>query len=411
MPRLLLSGTFCSLNKGDAAMQLSAACALNAVMPEAEITILTSFPDIDRQTYTAYRLCPSSRRQPAKALIRLLQAMLWWSVKRCAKVDLRGLLRSAELQEYRSADLLVDLSGDTLTEDYGIKCVLSHLMPILTALFLERPVVLYAQTIGPFSLTRPLVQRVLNRVALITTREVLSFTYVGRIGIAAPPLHLTADAAFLLSPANPERIDAILAAEGIRQTDSPLVGITVSRLLGHRFSPEDPGQFEGLIASVADYLIEYKGVTVVLVSHVLGPGEARDDRVMARRVYDKIKNRAKARLLTGDYRPEELKGVIGRFQVFLGLRMHANIAALGMRVPTLAIAYSRKTLGIMRMVGQERWVCDITTITGSELTATTEALWCERHRVRQELQERMVVVEERARENAVLVKRMIDTAR
>ena len=128
--------------------------------------------------------------------------------------------------------------------------------------------------------------------------------------------------------------------------DPPLVGIALSRLLGHRFRPRDPDQFEALIATVADYLIEQKGVTVILVSHVLGPGEERDDRVMARSVYRKLENKTGARLLDGDYRPEELKGVIGRCQLFLGLRMHANIAALAMGVPTFAIAYSRKTHGI-----------------------------------------------------------------
>ena len=409
MRRFLFSGTFCALNKGDAAMQLSAYRSLQAVMPEAEITILSSFPDIDRPTYAGYKLCKSSRRQPFAALMCLVRAGLWRVVKRYARVDLRFLLAGAELQAYRDADVLVDLSGDTLTEDYGIKCVMSHLMPIFTALCLQRPVVLYAQTIGPFGVTRPLAKFALKRVTLITAREELSFDYVRSMGIAEPSLHLTADVAFLLDPAEPERVDTILAAEGVSEADAPLVGITVSRLLGHRFRPDDPHQFETLIATVADYLIESKGATVVLLSHVLGLGEKRDDRIMAGRVYEKIKHKAKTRLLAGDYRPEELKGVIGRFQLFLGLRMHANIAALAMGVPTLAIAYSRKTLGIMRMFGQERWVCDITTLTLGELTTTMEALWSQREGVRRDLRARLAAVEQRARENAVLVKGVVDT--
>ena len=67
-------------------------------------------------------------------------------------------------------------------------------------------------------------------------------------------------------------------------------------------------------------------------------------------------------------------------EVILGLRMHANIAALAMGVPTFAIAYSRKTLGIMRMLGQERWVSDIDTLSSEALIANIEALWSERER-------------------------------
>ncbi len=408
-PRILFSGTYCSLNKGDAAMQLGAYRSLKAVIPEAEISILTSFPEIDQQTYNGFRLCKSSRRQPVGSLILLIRVMLWWVVKTCCKVDLSGLLSSRELREYRRADALVDLSGDTLTEDYGIKCFLSHLVPILIGLFLKRPVVLCAQTIGPFGITLPLARLALNRVTLITTREELSFTYLQSVGIVKPPLHRTADVAFLLDPAEPQRVNEILAAEGVSEADGPLVGITISRLLGHRYAPNDPKQFEGLMAAVVDYLIERMAVTVAMVSHVLGPGEERDDRLMATSIYRQVKNKARTRVLGGDYRPEELKGVIGRFQLFLGLRMHANIAALSMGVPTLAIAYSRKTPGIMRTVGQERWVCDIATVTLEELTKKIEALWRQRGKVCDDLQSRMVAIKQKATENAVLVRRLLET--
>ena len=392
-------------------MQLSAYRSLRTLMPEAEITILTSFPDIDRNAYPGYRLCRSSRRRPVRALTVLLRAVVWWMMKRYGKLDLRFLLGSRELQAYRQADVLVDLSGDTLTEDYGIPCVVSHLMPILTALFLERPVVLCAQTIGPFSITRPLAKAVLDRVTLIAAREEATFHYVRDMGIDKPSLHLTADVAFLLEPAEPARVDAILAAEGVcGNGDPPLVGIALSRLLGHRFRPDDPDRFEALIATVADYLIEQKGVTVVLVSHVLGPEEERDDRVMARSVYEKLENKTRTRLLAGDYRPEELKGVIGRCQLFLGLRMHANIAALAMGVPTFAIAYSRKTLGIMRMLGQQRWVSDINALSSEELIANVEALWNEREQVRRDLRVRMAEVAQRANENAILIQSVIEAS-
>ena len=219
MAKLLLSGTFCSLNKGDAAMQLAAYRSLQAVLPSLEIAILTPHPDIDRHTYPDYELLAASRRKPAMALLHLLRAALWRLAKRLGDVDLRWLRKPAELHALAEAELLVDLSGDTLSEDYGVRCVLSHLFPIVTALLLERPVVLLAQTIGPFRLTLPIAKRVLDRVTLITAREEQSFDYVRALGVAGPSLELTADIAFLLESADSKRIDEILAAEGISEVD------------------------------------------------------------------------------------------------------------------------------------------------------------------------------------------------
>ena len=79
-----------------------------------------------------------------------------------------------------------------------------------------------------------------------------------------------------------------------------------------------------------------------------------------------------------------------------------------MCVPTLAISYSRKTLGIMKMVGQERWVCDISALTEDELIEKVDELWSQREEVREDLKSRMIEVKEKARENIVLVERLLE---
>ena len=408
MPKVLFSGTFCSLNKGDAAMQISAYRSLRAVVPEAEITIHTPFPEIDRQTYSNYRLFGSCRRRAIQAMFLLLRAMLWSSFRKFGAAGPKWLLAHPELQEYQRADVIVDLSGDTITQDYGLRCLISHLIPVFIAAFLERPVVLCAQTIGPFGITKPLAKFALNRVTLITAREELSLNELRGLGVEKPRVHLTADIAFLLEPAPAQRIDEIIAAEGIGGTGRLLVGFTPSRLLGHRFGAGDDGKLERVMAALADYLIEQKGATVVLLSHVLGPGQERDDRGMARGISSLVKHRTGVRVVMGDYRPEELKGLIGRFHLFLSLRMHASIAALSLCVPTIAIAYSRKTHGIMKMLGQDHWVCDLAALTPDNLLVRLEALWAEREAVRAQLATRVEAVKTQARENAKLVRDVIE---
>jgi polysaccharide pyruvyl transferase WcaK-like protein len=94
------------------------------------------------------------------------------------------LVNNPELTAIRDTDLVVDLSGDMLTEDYGPHVAYSHFLPILTALAMGRPVMLCAQSIGPFKLTRGLARFILNRVSLITVREAISFNY-----LPGPSLH------------------------------------------------------------------------------------------------------------------------------------------------------------------------------------------------------------------------------
>jgi len=177
---------------------------------------------------------------------------------------------------------------------------------------------------------------------------------------------------------------------------------------GHRFSPRDPDRLARLIAALVDDLIARHAVTVVLVSHVLGPGDARDDRALANAIYGHVENKCMTHVIEGDYRPDELKGLIGRFEIFIGLRMHANIAALGMGVPTLAIAYSRKTHGIMAMAGQDRWTCDIDGLELEQLARQVEALWRERAHVRADLEDRMATIRRQAQENAVLIRDLLN---
>ncbi len=341
---VIFTGTFCALNKGDAAMQLSAHQALRAAIPGVDITIHTPFPDIDRPTYREWTLFETCRRRALSASVLLLRAGLWGVLKRYSAIRLHALIAHPELQQYQQADAIIDLSGDTITDDYGLRCLISHLIPVIIAICLQRPIMLCAQTLGPFGMTSPLARWVLKRVTLISVREDLSYQDVKLMGVDDAMLHRTADIAFLLQPVDGGRVDEIFEMEGL-SADQPLVGVTTSRLLGHRFDPRNPQRFETLMAEVVRHLLRRYGVHVVLLSHVSGPGPERDDRVIAKRVASLVSGRDTARLhvLTGDYRPDELKGVIGRCELFLSLRMHANIASLSMEVPTFAVAYSRKT--------------------------------------------------------------------
>ena len=154
-----------------------------------------------------------------------------------------------------------------------------------------------------------------------------------------------------------------------------------------------------LFAAVADDFIDATGATVTFIAHVTGPGAGRDDREFHRAVQTRMHNRHNAVVVAGDYRPEELKGLIGRCDAFMGLRMHANIAALATNVPTLAIAYSRKAAGIMTAAGQEHWVYDVREADRETLGTALGNLWSDRDAIREDLTSRQAGIQSLASEN------------
>ena len=86
------------------------------------------------------------------------------------------MVNDRELREYADADVIVDISMDLYSDSFGAVSVLEHTKDLMLSVLSGKPVVIWAQSLGPFrsKLTSWLVKIVLNRVALITVREEIS---------------------------------------------------------------------------------------------------------------------------------------------------------------------------------------------------------------------------------------------
>ena len=69
----------------------------------------------------------------------------------------------------------------------------------------------------------------------------------------------------------------------------------------------------------------------------------------------------------------------------LGRLCMANILAISMNVPTIGLSYSHKYLGIIELVGQEKYVCDFRTVTFDELVSKINNAWYNREKIKNEL--------------------------
>jgi polysaccharide pyruvyl transferase WcaK-like protein len=250
-------------------------------------------------------------------------------------------------------------------------------------------------------------------MSLIMVREKLSRKNLEALNIGDVPVFTTSDSAFLLREADPERTSEIMS-EVVGNIDRPLVGINVSAIISrYGFSHLDEQGarsllYTGMIVEAIDHLTEVLGLEVVMVPHVFGPG-ANDDRPVSREIRSKCRNPTRVHLIGADYSAAELKAVIGSTELFIGSRMHSMVASLSMGVPTLAIAYSQKTLGI---VGEDMdmadYVLDIRNANAKQLMEMITRLWEDRSQIKASLQERLPEIRRRAELNGHLMKRMME---
>lgn len=328
------------------------------------------------------------------------------------------LLNEAYCYEYRKADLVLDLSGDSFT-DKGSRSPI-NILGILIALTMRKPVVIYSQSIGPFiKLTKPLAKMCLNKARLITVREETSEKYLKVIGVSKTPIHQVADCAFALTPVTSEEARGILAKEGVLRKDSPLVGVSVSSLivrLAERNTPKlrvprnEKDGYLVLMARLVDFLTESIQAQVVFVPHVIAPSWwIRDDRVVGQEIYRLVKDKARVALINHDYTPEDLKGVIGQCDLFIGSRMHAVIAALSMHVPAIALGWSHKYAGIMERLGLGQYTCEYSSVTAEELISKVSDAWAKREEIKKQLISKIQREKELALLGAELVKELIDS--
>ncbi len=426
MTRILITNAWSWLNKGDAAIVITMAQAFRKYIPQAEICILSYTVGEDSRRYEQYniRVLNGLRffgGRGGSRLVRLFDVLYYWFTIGLWAVGYRLLGRNTRwlkgkrgevLDWYATADIIVSCGGEVLWG--GLSYMLFNLSEIFLGKLLGKPVVIYSQSVGPFRgrIHEWVVRAFLNRADLITLRETVSERYLKEIGVSKPPTLVTADSAFLLQPIAAPRAKELLAKEGI-DSDRPLVGMTL-RWWGFPGSTDGERRFRNYIevmSRIADYVISKLDATIVFMPQVIVPSLEEDDRLVAKEVFELINHKARFKLLSENYSPEELKGIIGQTSLFIGTRMHSNIFATSMYVPTVAIGYRHKTEGIMAMLGLEEYVCEIATLKFEELATKIDRAWRNRREISQGLAGRIKRVQEQALLNAKLVGDIISGVR
>ena len=308
------------------------------------------------------------------------------------------------------ADIVINSGGDHLSGEYGLN-PLGTFLNISYAFLLKKPVILFGDSLGYYK--NPIINLIakflLNKTKLILLRENVSKRYLEQNNITKPEIYVTADPAYFLEPISESDIKRILSKENINLNKRPVIGINPSGLIA-KFENNKTleNDFNLVLVKVIDYLVKNLNATIVLIPHVYTTTD--DDRKSINIIYDNVKHKKNLKIIRDEYSPQELKGIIGLCDLFIGARMHAMIAATSMLVPTVGIAYSHKTHGIIgEMLEQEKYILDIKEMSYEVLISKIKDVWENRENIRSELEIKIPEMKEKAFYNGKLVKELINS--
>lgn len=403
------------LNKGDAAILTGTMQLVNKAFPDAKAVIVSHTLRVDKpripvKVVSSYRFLQSGYDfYSTLRVVRLLSFVILYRLTNSCKIfrlPIINYIANETLIQYAKADIVIHRGGDNLTEDYGMPYL--YFESIFISILMRKPTIILGESIGPFTTrtSKRLAEMILNNVDVIIAREKLSIDVLHKLKIFKPRIFLLPDIAFVLQPSSIERLQILLNSENLKNLRRPVIAISISSLIArYAFTDVMEDQKIKHLISAMTNTIEYCqkkiGATFVFIPHVIGEGN--DDRVISRQIVDKLNNHKDTFVIEGEYSHEDFRAFLLEYAEFIiGSRMHANIAAISVGVPTLALAYGQKTHGIIgEMFGLSDFVIDVREVKNGEdlfirMISKIDNLWDHRDMIKQKLVLRAIEIKNEA---------------
>jgi len=295
-------------------------------------------------------------------------------------------------QRLRKADLLIMGGGNLIQDETSTQSLIYYLWVINTARRLGIKTMLYAKGIGPVN--RPgnirRVQNALTHVDLITLRERGSLEVLKDMGINGPQIHVTADAAFALPPADGN--ENILNTFGITK---PFFCVAL------RDWKHNPPNVDIEIAKLADHLVNTYGYQAVFI-----PMRPEEDSELSRRVMGLMSNPGIfVAPAIGDY--DQARNILGLASFAICMRLHALIYAMEKGVPAIGLVYSPKIRQFMETMGQP-WHIPVEEIHADKLIKFSDTIHGDKENISTEIYKSASHLRNLATKNAELCVELIE---
>ncbi len=374
-PRILLLGSNSGRNAGDLALLDTVVDQITLRQPGAVFEIPTTNPAFIAKHFQGRNVVPLGIL-PWNLSLRLLGMPVLRSISRC---DL-SLILDGIIFDHR-----------LLNPAFNFLITLVFLTP--WARLRHRPMVCFEVGVGPLKTTlgRRCARNVAQGCDLITVREGDSERLLREVGVTKE-IEVYADAAFIMRPASGQRVDEIVA--GLETGGRPLVGLNLTRYGGEwvgKGKEFDKQAFQRQVAGIIDRFTEQTGAVVILT------GTQHMDRLYLGQVRDLVTRREHVRLVTNvELSPAELTGLMGRYEMFVGMRLHSLILASSMMTPVLGMTYAPKVRSMFDLMERPELALDLGTLEPESLLETLIGFWGRRAKEKDRLRPPMEELKARA---------------
>lgn len=342
-PIFVLAGNGSYLNRGCEAIVRGTARILRNAFDNPRI-INANF-DVTKPVFLPNERDTSIVHQP-------IQVPRRWSPKWIAKNTFRFTIPKLEQQTLfgsiknaiLASEAVLSIGGDNYTLDYGVPHPFIALD--LYVKRLERPLIIWGASIGPFDSIPKFAKRILSHlrsdVTAIFVREEVSRQYLLKHGISKNVITMSEPAFLMEAKLVPEsKLGFSLPCDAIGVNLSPLMASFVTA-----------GNIKAWLlrsVSILKRLRQKFDEPLVLIPHVTAPG-SNDHKFMCELLQHLRSDRSSIFLLPDKFTAAQTKWVISRMKCMIAARTHASIAALSSCVPTVSLAYSHKTEGINKQL-------------------------------------------------------------
>ncbi len=300
MKSVFIFGYYGFHNIGDEAILEAIVEEFREILPDVKITVLSYNAS---ETSNRYQITAVSRNR-------------FWEV----------------VKSIRSSNLVMSGGGSILQDVTSSRSLMYYLGIILLAKLMGKKIAFYGNGFGPI-LRRSnqwLVKHIINWVELITVRDVESRQVMQQLGIKQP-IHVTADAAFMLKTLNED------TPESHRCPQSKKVAISVRQW-------KNKEEYVPILATCADELAQ-KGYEIFMI-----PMQTPSDRIISEEIVQQMKY--PANIINSNPTPKEMIALIAGMDFVIGMRLHSLIFSTIACVPMIGLAYETKITSFLKRVEQ-----------------------------------------------------------
>ncbi len=352
--KILISGYYGFNNSGDDAILKAIVNELKKENDNIEITALSRNPDDTRKKY---------------------------HVKAINRFSITNIIK-----EMLNSDLFISGGGSLLQDITSTRSIIYYIALIYIAKILNKQVMIYANGIGPIKrrFNRRLVKKVLEKVDLITLRDIKSKQTIEELDVNNKNVFVTADPVFTLKASDNDRIVSILESENV-PLDKKLIGICIRDW-------KNTNTIEKVLPRTIEYIKENYDVEIVFI-----PMHYPDDLNISQKIINMSNH--KCYIISNKYPIEDVMGIVKELDLIIAMRLHSLIYAAVQAVPMVGIVYDPKVEGFMNTIGMKS-LCNLESLETVDLCSIIDNLWNNKDKVKKELEQKREESYIKSQENA-----------